>query len=77
MDSILAAFMFFTRLPLWRVVNPPKEAYSNVVVYWPLVGWLTGGAAALIMLGLSAVMPWLPAIVIGLIFRLLITGSLH
>ena len=77
MNSILAAFIFFPRLPLWRVVSPPKEAYSNVVVYWPLVGWLTGGAAALIMLGLSAVMPWLPAIVIGLVFRLLITGSLH
>ena len=42
-DRIWAALIFFTRLPFWRLHQPPKECYSTVVEHWPLVGWLTGG----------------------------------
>ena len=34
-DHILASFIFFTRLPFWRLRQPPKENYAAVVEYWP------------------------------------------
>lgn len=70
--------MFFTRLPWWRIHQPKTEAFRHVVEYWPLVGWLTGGAMILVYslsllslhtLGVVAVL------VIGI--RVLLTGALH
>ena len=48
-DRIWASFIFFTRLPFWRLHQPRKEAYKSVVEHWPLVGWLTGTAMAAIL----------------------------
>ena len=44
MRSLLAAIMMFTRLPLWRIVNVDKRYFTDVIKYWPLVGFLTGTA---------------------------------
>lgn len=77
MKRLLASLIFFTRLPLWRVFSPPKSAYTDVVVFWPFVGWITGGVTALLMLGLSFVMPWTVSVLVALTVRLLITGALH
>ena len=41
--NILAAFIFFTRLPFWKIREVPAECFKHVVPYWPLTGWLTGG----------------------------------
>lgn len=77
MLQILAAFTFFTRLPLWRIHSVPAEYFKNVVNYWALTGWLTASAAAG-MLWLSAqVLPLSVAILIGIATRLLLTGALH
>ena len=38
--NILAAFIFFTRLPFWRIREVPAECFKHVVPYWPLSGWL-------------------------------------
>ena len=57
-DRIWAAFIFFTRLPFWRLHEPDKNAYKTVVEHWPLVGWLTGSfMAAVLYLG-SMVFPY-------------------
>ena len=77
MDRILASLIFFTRLPLWKVVNPPQKAYSDVVVFWPLTGWLTGGLTALTLWGESYILPWPVAIILAISLRLLLTGALH
>lgn len=76
-DRIWAAFLFFTRLPLWRLHQPSRGAYDSVVEYWPLVGWLTGGVtAAVIYLGSYVMAPAL-AVVLSIAVRLLVTGALH
>ena len=76
-DRIWAAFIFFTRLPFWRLHQPPKECYKTVVEHWPLTGWLTGGVmAATLYLG-SKVMPYPIVVVSAIVVRLLITGALH
>ena len=39
-QHLWAALIFLTRLPFWRVYQPPKESYRAVVEFWPLTGWL-------------------------------------
>ncbi len=48
-DRPWAAFIFFTRLPFWRLHQPPRQCYESVVEWWPLTGWLTGGVMAAIL----------------------------
>ena len=76
-DRIWAAFIFFTRLPLWRLHEPPKESYKSVVEFWPLTGWLTGGLMALTLWLCSMYFPYTVAVLFAIVVRLLITGALH
>ena len=77
MIRLLAAFIFFTRLPFWRIATVPAECFKHVVPYWPVAGWLTGGLLAGTLWLLAQVWPvqvaWMGAIVV----RLLATGCLH
>ena len=76
-DRIWAAFIFFTRLPFWRLHKPPMECYKTVVEHWPLTGWLTGGAMAATLYFGSMVMPYPVVVIAAITIRLLITGALH
>lgn len=76
MNNLLAALMFFTRLPFWRIKQVPKDSFKHVVSYWSFCGWLTGGVMALVAwCGLS--LPAEVAVVLALASRLLLTGALH
>ncbi len=75
--NILASFIFFTRLPFWRLYQPPKEAYATVVEHWPLTGWLTGGIMAATLFGACHILPYPVAVIISIIVRLFLTGALH
>ena len=76
-DRIWASLIFFTRLPFWRLHQPPRECYQRVVEQWPLVGWLTGGVMAATLYFGSMVMPYPLAVVLAIAARLLLTGALH
>ena len=76
-DRLWAALIFFTRLPFWRIYQPPKEAYQGVVEFWPLAGWLTAGVMAGVLYGASMVFSYEIAVVLAIISRLLLTGALH
>jgi len=78
-DRPWAAFIFFTRLPFWRLHQPPRQCYESVVEWWPLTGWLTGGVMAAIIL-LSAqfsIVNYQLSIIIAITARILLTGALH
>ena len=75
--KILASFIFFTRLPFWRLYQPPKEAYATVVEHWPLTGWLTGGIMAATLFGACHILPYPIAVILAIIVRLFLTGALH
>lgn len=77
MKRTAAAFMFFTRLPLWRICNVPASYFSRVVELWPLVGWLTGSVAAGVYFVATLVFPPLLAAVLALAARMMLTGALH
>ena len=74
---LLAALIFFTRLPFWRLRDVPSECFKHVVPYWPLVGWLTGGLMAASLWLCAQVMPLAAAWIVALTVRLLVTGCLH
>ena len=76
-DRIWASFIFFTRLPLWRIHQPPQETYQTVVEHWPLVGWLTGSVMAAVLYFGSMLLPYSVAIILAIAARLLLTGALH
>lgn len=76
-DRVLAAFIFFTRLPLWRLHQPPRQAYSSVVEYWPLTGWLTGIVMAATVWFASIVLPAFMAVLLAVAVRMFLTGALH
>ena len=76
-DRPWAAFLFFTRLPLWRIHQPSKECYNSVVEWWPLVGWLTGGTMAAVLYWGAQVLPWSVTVLAAIAVRLLLTGALH
>ena len=75
--NLLAAFIFFTRLPFWRLKEVPSECFKHGVPYWPWVGWLTGSAMAMVLALGSLVMPVSLAWIWAIVTRLLITGALH
>lgn len=72
-----AALIFFTRLPFWRIYEPPQQCYRAVVEFWPLAGWLTGLVMGAILFFGQLVMPWPLVVAVAIIARLLITGALH
>ncbi len=76
-DNIWAALIFFTRLPFWRLHQPPQTSYKTVVEFWPLTGWLTGGAMATALYFGSMILPYAVAVIAAIAVRLLITGALH
>lgn len=73
----MAALIFFTRLPFWRLHQPPKDCYRHVVEYWPLAGWLTGGVAALTFYAANLYTGTALAAVLAVAMRIVATGALH
>lgn len=74
---LLAALIFFTRLPFWRITDVPPVYFKRVVDYWPFVGWLTGGIMAGTLWITAQYWPMQVAVLVGLFSRLAVTGSLH
>jgi adenosylcobinamide-GDP ribazoletransferase len=69
--------MFFTRIPLPLLPDYDPADLQRSSAYFPLIGWLTGGAAALAWWG--AMQVWPPAVASGLSLAatLLLTGAFH
>ncbi|WP_321331947.1 adenosylcobinamide-GDP ribazoletransferase [uncultured Bacteroides sp.] len=76
-NRLLAAFVFFTRLPFGRIREIPAECFKHVVNYWPLAGWLTGGIMAGTLWLAAQILPLSVAVLLALMVRLLVTGCLH
>ncbi|MDR1202576.1 MAG: adenosylcobinamide-GDP ribazoletransferase [Tannerellaceae bacterium] len=77
MRQVLAALVFFTRLPFWRLANIPAENFKRIIPYWPLTGWLTSGCSVLVLYTTVLILPYGIALLFAMITRLLLTGCLH
>ena len=76
-DRILAALMFFTRLPLWRFKTVDASCFKHVVDYWPFAGWLTGGLMAFTFWLTALFFPVTVAALLAIAVRIALTGALH
>ncbi|MDD4115614.1 MAG: adenosylcobinamide-GDP ribazoletransferase [Massilibacteroides sp.] len=79
MKQIAAAFIFFTRLPIWRlkVFNVTSDYFKDAINYWTLTGWLTAGVMSGVLWLAAQIFPYAIAVVLALISRILLTGALH
>lgn len=77
MYRFLAAIMFFTRLPLWRIVNVPKDYFKDIVGYWVLAGLLTSSVMAGTLWICAQFLPMPVAVICAITSRLMLTGALH
>jgi adenosylcobinamide-GDP ribazoletransferase len=75
--KLLAALIFFTRLPFGRIREVPAENFKHVIGYWPFAGWLTGGFTAAVLWASSMVLPVGIAVLLAMAGRLCLTGALH
>lgn len=77
MMRLLAALVFFTRLPFWRITEVPASCFKNIVAWWPFAGWLTSGISVAVLYAAALVLPVQVAVLAAIISRLLVTGCLH
>ena len=75
--QLAAAITFFTRIPIWRIIDIPVENYSKIICFWPLTGWITGGITAVVWLAFSMLFPPMLAIILAFVVRILLTGGFH
>ncbi len=79
MKNIIAAFIFFTRLPLWRlkIFHLDAKYFKNVINYWAVTSWLTAATMATVLWACSLVLPLSVSIILAILARILLTGALH
>lgn len=73
----LIAAQFLTRLPVPRVLSNSEAELGKAAAFFPLVGAIVGGGAALAFVALHRILP-LPASVLGaVIFAAVMTNGFH
>jgi adenosylcobinamide-GDP ribazoletransferase len=77
LELYLTAQMFYTRLPCPSWIGHAEDMLNRATVYFPLIGWLVGGASALVYWGAATL--WGPAIglLLSMVASVLITGAFH
>jgi len=73
-NDIKVAFAFLTRIP---INHKPEISIQRTAIWFPLVGWVIGGATGILFYFLSQGIPALPAAAITILFSTLVTGGFH
>lgn len=73
----LTALMFYTRIPLFFKIEYTKEAAQNATKFLPVIGWIVGGASALVFYLSYYVFPLSVSVILSMISSILITGAFH
>ena len=77
LEYFFGALRFFTRLPAPAWVGHSSEALANSTRYFPAVGLVVGGIAALVFFVTSYVWPLTLAVLASMAATLYITGVFH
>lgn len=77
MKRFLAALRFLTVLPVPGRAGTARTDLAGSPSFFPVVGLLIGGAAAALALGLTHILPILPAAVLVALFLAAASGGLH
>ncbi|MEN8218067.1 MAG: adenosylcobinamide-GDP ribazoletransferase [Pseudomonadota bacterium] len=73
----LTALMFFTRLPCPTWLEYSQDYLNKSTKYFPLIGWIVGGSAALVFWFSTFIFPNSIAVVLSMVTSILITGAFH
>ncbi len=71
------AVMFFTRIPCPAWVDHSAEYLNKSRKYFPLIGWIVGGLAALVYYAAQFVLPIEIAVLLSTVTTVWITGAFH
>lgn len=77
LEAFLGAVRFFTRLPVPRWVGHSEEGLNHSARYFPIMGILIGGFAALIFWLSDMLWPKSIAIVLSMAASIYLTGAFH
>jgi adenosylcobinamide-GDP ribazoletransferase len=73
----LTAVRFFTRIPVPRSIGYSENMLNHSMRYFPLMGWIVGGIAALVFYGCTYLFPMPVRIILSMVATLLMTGAFH
>ena len=73
----LIAVQFLTRLPVPRVPNSSQAELGKAAAFFPLVGMIVGGGAALVFVLLQRVLPVPASVLCAIVFAAFITNGFH
>ncbi|MEO1652132.1 MAG: adenosylcobinamide-GDP ribazoletransferase, partial [Bacteroidota bacterium] len=71
------ALMFYTRIPCPPWVDHRSDYLNRATVYFPLIGWIVGGASFLVFWLAAFLLNPLLALILSLASSVLITGAFH
>jgi adenosylcobinamide-GDP ribazoletransferase len=71
------AIQFLTRLPVPRSLNSSETDIGKASAFFPLIGVIVGGGAALVFAGLQRILPLPASVFCAIVFATLITNGFH
>ena len=71
------ALLFYTRIPCPSWVDHSEESLNEATKYFPLIGWIVGGASGMLIYLSTFILPVEIAVIIGMATGILITGAFH
>ncbi|NQX59339.1 adenosylcobinamide-GDP ribazoletransferase [Paenibacillus qinlingensis] len=75
--ACVAAFQFLTRLPIPVQIDYTERVFQRSTIFYPLVGCVIGLLLMVSGVGLSYILPTMPAAVLLLAIWVVLTGGLH
>lgn len=73
----LIALAYFTRIPLPPIRDFAAAELHDAARYFPMVGWIVGGIAALVLYLATLVLPLEIAVILSMIATIWVTGAFH
>ena len=77
LDTFILAVQLFTRIPIKKQVAVKDDTLVNGVVFWPLIGLITGAIQLGVYYLLSFIMARPAAIVLAVLTQIVINGGFH
>ncbi len=73
----LNAIMFYTRIPVPKNLPYSDEILNRSTRFFPFIGWIVGGMAAVVFYGLQFIFPPELAILLSMLSTIFVTGAFH
>ena len=76
-NIFLTALLFYTRIPCPAHINHDQKSLDESTRYFPLIGWIVGGVAAIVFVLSEKIFPLSISILISMASTIFLTGAFH